>query len=93
MSHNGRRILYHPQYVRGFANALREARADLDDAHCRHRDELATLRAEVGELRDVVADVVHVMRESAERDVATLRHELELALVRLTRRNPATPLH
>jgi len=44
MQHNGRRLLYSPQYVQGFRVALREARTDLHDIHFKHLCELADLR-------------------------------------------------
>ena len=48
---DGRRLLYHPEYVRAFADALREARADLHEMHSRHVAEVAALRRELDEVR------------------------------------------
>jgi len=91
---DGRRVvLYHPKYVEGFRVALREARADLVAMHERHLAELADLRAEVAELRSILADVVRLSREKAEGDLVALRRQLETALGRLERRDPAQPLH
>jgi hypothetical protein len=87
-----RRLFYSPGYVEGFRSALREARDDLHDMHCRHLDQLAAVRAEVAELRSIFADVVTVLRMQAEADVSDLRRRLELALARLER-DPRRPLH
>jgi len=94
MQRNGRRVLlYHPAYVEGYRVALIQARADLHDVHLQHVGELADLKAEISELRAVLHTVVTCLREQADQDVATLRHELELALARLTRRDPDQRLH
>jgi len=90
--HSGRPLLYSPQYVHGFRIALREARADLHEMHVRHLCELAGLRHEVNELRDVVQLVVSILRQQAKTDVASLRRQLEVALARLER-DPAAPLN
>ena len=92
MQHNGRRLLYSPQYVRGFRVALREARTDLYDMHFKHLCELADLRKEIAELRAVLHLVVTTLREKADQDVAQLRRQLETPLARLER-DPAKPLH
>jgi len=55
--------------------------------------ELAELRAEVSELREVLLLLVGISREQAEMDVATLRRQLMAILVRLERRDPSQPLH
>src|SRR5262245_20910130 len=69
---SGRRLLYSPDYVRGFANALREARDDLDDMHCRHVAAMADLhreldqcRAEFNQLRAAVLARQHADAELA----------------------------
>ena len=90
---NGRRVvLYHPKYVEGFRNPLREAKADLHTMHFRHLCELADLRKEIAELRSILADVVAALRTQAETDVATLRQRLETALARIER-DPNKLLH
>jgi hypothetical protein len=87
-----RRVLYSPQFVAGYADALRTARADLHDMSFRHACELADLRAEVAELRAVFRDVVTSLRERADEEVTALRRQLMIALARLER-DPARPLH
>jgi hypothetical protein len=87
MSRN--RALYHPDhaaYAAGYRDALTFARADLNE-------NLAALHGEVDELRGIFHDVVTMLRSQAEADVSALRAQLEFALIRLTRRDPATPLH
>ena len=84
-----RRLLIDPNhaaYAAGYRDALIYARTDLND-------NLAALRGEVDELRGVFRDVVAMLREQADQDVVALRRQLELALIRLIRRDPATPLH
>ena len=71
---------------------LVEARADLDRLNDQHARELAALLAEVSELRGILHDVVAVLREQANQDVATLRRELERALIKLAPRD-GRPLH
>jgi len=88
-----RRIVYTPEHVQRFRNALAEARADLRESHSRFLAEIAELRREVAELRSIMQDVVRASRVKAADDVASLRHELETALARLERRDPALPLH
>src|SRR6516162_4165688 len=51
--------------------------------------ELAELRAEVSELREVLLLLVGISREQAEMAVATLRRQLMAILVRLERRDPS----
>ena len=91
------RLLYHPHHVQALRGRLRgvldEAKADLHAMHRRHVAELAELRAELAELRSIFQDVVRTLRVQAETDVATLRRQLETALVRLERRDSAQPLH
>src|SRR5262245_39042358 len=97
---DGRRVvLYHPRYVEGFRNALREAKADLAAQHLRHQctyadllAELTELRDEVRELREIFEAVVRTLRQSTESDVAQLRRELERALLRLAPPH-GKPLH
>jgi len=47
----GRKLLYSPQYIAGFARAYREARRDLDDMHAKQLREMAQLRRELDETR------------------------------------------
>jgi hypothetical protein len=94
MSHNGRRILYHPQYVRGFANALREARNDLHDMHFKHLCELADLRCELDECRAALNELraATLARQHAEAELASLHRERAIARARAAERDPAVPL-
>jgi hypothetical protein len=80
-----RPLVYHPDC---FVAALRQAH----DTHAHFLAEMDELKREVAELRDIMQTVVQCSRETAERDVAALRHQLEVALARIQRR-PDTPLH
>jgi len=94
MIRNGRRVLYSPQYVRGFAVALREARADLHDMHFKHLCELADLHRELDKCRaelDALKDIVR-RRVAAEAELAALRRERELMRALSAERDPALPL-
>jgi hypothetical protein len=89
---NGRRVLLHPNYIQAMRNTfMREARADLHQMHFEHLCQLADLRRELTELREVLELVVSVSRQKAETDVATLRQQLETALAKLER--PSGPLN
>jgi len=55
--------------------------------------ELADLRKEIAELRSVAALLVDIETQRTEGDLATYRKRLMEGLARLTRRDPATPLH
>jgi len=90
---SGRRVLYHPEHVAKLRGVLDDAKADLHAMHERRVAELAELRRELDELRSILALVVSVTRQQAEADLASLRRQLETALVRLERRDPAQPLH
>ena len=93
MQHNSRRVvLYHPRVIAALRNTLAEAKDDLRDLHHRHLAELADLRAEISELRSILADVVTSLRTQADQDVAALRRQLMIALARL-KRDPQRPLH
>lgn len=85
-------LLYSPQYLAALRNTLAAAKADLHEMHFRHLCGLADLRKEIAELRSILADVV-ALRTQAETDVATLRRQLETALVKLAQRDPQKPLH
>jgi len=97
---HGRRILYLPEHFEAFRNALAKAKGDLHDQHFQHlcqiaalNVEVAALRAELSELRQVVLLLTTIRRAEAETDVATLRARLLAVLARLERRDPARPLH
>ena len=87
-----RRLVLHPAYA-SIRAALVEAHADLHEQHANHMRELAALRVEVAELREVLQLVTSVTRQNAEQDVAALRHTLEHAPARLQRRDPGTQVH
>jgi CHASE1-domain containing sensor protein len=91
--HNSRRVVLHPRYVEALRNTLREARADLHAQQFQFLCEVADLRRELDELREILALIVSITRQQAQADVATMRRQLETALVRLERRDPAQPLH
>jgi hypothetical protein len=93
MSHNGRPLL-RPNLL-----AVAKAYAEVAQINFEQRRELeglqqevARLHAEVGELRSVMGGVVTGLRQEADRDVAALRRQLEVALLRLNR-NDERPLH
>jgi hypothetical protein len=94
-----RRVVLHPQLTTALAKLLGEARqahaeamADLAVLNFEHQCTLSDLRAEITELRSIVSDVVTGLRQSADRDVAQLRKELERILMRLAPRDPTRPL-
>jgi hypothetical protein len=98
MDYGYRCPILRPNYAR-VQVALIEARADLAAQQARHLEqysdllrELASLKSEIGELREVLGLVVATTRTWAEADVATLRRQLETALARIERR-PDKPLH
>jgi len=89
MSHDGRRLLYTHER----AAFLLRARSDLAALAAEHQAELASLRAEVDELREVLLLVTTTLRQQAEADVAALRRRLETMRARIEPRDPAKPLH
>jgi len=91
---SGRRLLYSPDYVRGFANALREARDDLDDMHCRHVAAMADLhreldqcRAEFNQLRAAV-----LARQHADAELAGLYRARSIQQALAAARDESKPL-
>jgi hypothetical protein len=72
-----RRLLYTPQYVAGFARALREARADLDAQHRRHLSDLADLRRELDLVRTEYTALRNAVieREKAEANLVLLQRD------------------
>jgi t-SNARE complex subunit (syntaxin) len=92
MQHN-RVVVYHPRFIAALRNTLAEAKADLHEMHYRHLCELADLKKEIAELRAIFRDVVTMLRQQSEADVARLRRQLETALVKLAQRDPQKPLH
>ena len=86
-----RKVLYSPQFVLGFARALREARADLRSLHSAHLSQLADLkreidgmRAELDQLRELRA--VTRARIKAESDLRALYREREIARAKAAER-------
>ena len=69
-----------------------ERRSGLHILTAEEERELAALRREVDELREILALIVSITRQQAQADVATMRRQLETALVPLERRDPAQPL-
>jgi hypothetical protein len=92
MQRSGRPLLYSPQFVAGFASALREARTDLHEMRLRHLCELAELQGEVAALREVVLMVIGILSQQTEVDLAKLQRELETVFARFER-DPARRLH
>ena len=72
-----RRLLYTPQYVAGFARALREARADLDAQHRRHLSDMADLRRELDLVRTEYTALRNAVieREKAEANLVLLQRD------------------
>jgi hypothetical protein len=94
--HNGRRVLYRPDYVRGFANALREARSDLHDMHFKHVCELDEARAALRDLQAAVqarweaeARLAELYRERAIRTSTSSRARSGIAIAVRRNINPA----
>lgn len=87
IQHSGRQLLYRADYLRAAVDRASAVVA------AEYQDEISALRAEVDELREVALLLVTLMRERCEGDLASLRAQLEGALVRLTHRDPAHPLH
>jgi hypothetical protein len=90
-------VLYTPQFVAGFAHALREARADLHDQHFKHLCELAdlqreleALRAEVAQLRELRAAVL--ARQHADAELAGLYRERSIQQALAATRDESKPL-
>jgi hypothetical protein len=95
MQRDGRRVLYHPECVRAYRDALAEARADLHAMHHRHLRELAALRRELDEchaalreLRDARAAIVQ-----AEAELVSLYRERSIQRARTAERDPGQPLN
>jgi hypothetical protein len=98
--HDRRIVLYHPSHVQALHRVLTECRAELSartfEHFCRQADmnaEVHRLRAEVGELRDILSMLVTLRREEADADIVQLRAQLTTLLARLERRDPSAPLH
>ena len=77
-----RRPLIRPDLL-AIAKAYADARAELHAIAFEHRCALADVLHEVEDLRAILRDVVTGLRQSADRDIASLRRELERALLRL----------
>lgn len=95
MMRDGRRVVYSHEYMLCMLRTL-EARASAAVSVVQHNAalmaELADLRDELHELREIMLLVTSTLRQQAECDVAQLRRQLELALARLER-DPRRPLH
>jgi hypothetical protein len=94
MGHNGRRVLYPPGYVIGFAHALRQARCDLAELHDRHLAEMDNLnreldacRREFDELRAMV-----LARHRLDAELVGLYRERELQRATRAQRDPSQRL-
>jgi hypothetical protein len=95
MSRNaGRKVLYSPGYVRGFANALAQARSDLAALNFRHACAQADLRRELDAARSDLAELraAVLARQAAEQEVAALRRAREIARCAAVERDDR-PLH
>jgi hypothetical protein len=67
------RPLIRPHLLAAQQAFIAEARADLAAMNFQYQGELAELRRELAELREICHDVVVVLRQQADQDVATLR--------------------
>jgi hypothetical protein len=74
-----RRVLYHPAYIRGFARALAEAKADLREMHLKHLGEMADLRRELDAARANFTELRNaaLAREKAEADLELMKRDRE----------------
>jgi hypothetical protein len=89
------RIVYSPQYVKGFADALREARNDLQDMHFKHLCQLAKLRNELEEVKQAYAElreIVHDACHNAEQGLTKLYRERAIAVAKAVERDGSTSL-
>jgi len=93
------RKLLRPYLADQIAAFVNSAHRDIDRLCTEHKRatermiaELAALRLDHG-LREIVRDVVSALRAKADREVAEVRRQLEAALLRITRRDPAQPLN
>jgi F0F1-type ATP synthase membrane subunit b/b' len=89
----GRRLVASPALVQRLRNVFAEERATAQQQHLEFLAEVAELRGELMEMREILAMMVATSRAQAETDVEDLRRQLEHALSCLTRRDPNTPLH
>jgi hypothetical protein len=89
------RVLDSPQYIEGFRDALREARADLDKMHQRHAIELGRLYGELERVRSALDELrsVALAREKATVELAELRRLREISKANMVQRDISTPLH
>lgn len=76
------RVAYSASFVAGI---VRKARAELADVHAYYQTELASVRAEVAELRDIVTLMVSIRHQRSTTDVSALQQLLEVAIARLER--------
>ena len=89
MSHN--RVLVHPDKVRALFAKMRD---DLHEMAARHASEVATLRAELDEVRAQFEELrsLSLARQNAEAELRELYREREIARARAAERDPALPL-
>jgi ABC-type siderophore export system fused ATPase/permease subunit len=102
MAHrNGRRLLVHPDhesYLRGFADAMRQARAEIGVASYETMTELKRLQIEVADLRRMHAEATAAMRQMQSVALARMQARAEnrertLVEAWAAERDPATPLN
>jgi hypothetical protein len=89
---SNRRVLYHPDYVQGFRDALAEARADLREMAERHAARVTVLEAKVAALRAEVDQLrsIALARQRGELELAELRRLQAIGRARLAQYDPAT---
>ena len=94
------RKLLRPYLADQIAAFVNSAHRDIDALCDQHRratehmiTELTALRLDHADLREIVSDVVITLRAKADREVAEVRRQLEAALLRIVRRDPAQPLN
>jgi hypothetical protein len=83
MSHSFRPLI-RPHLLAAF---VQEARRDLDRLHDEHERELAAVKREIADLREILHDVTVVLCEQADQKLANLRKQLEIALIKLAPRD------
>ena len=90
MSHN--RVLVHPDKVRALFAKMRD---DLHEMAARHASEVATLRAELDEVRAQFEELrsLSLARQNAEAELRELYRERGIARARAAERDPNAALN
>jgi len=86
-----RKLLYTPDRLRALFNRMR---SDLHDMHFKHQCELAELRKQLDEVRDLYTQLraATLARPHAEDELASLYRQRELVRAQAAEREPWQPL-